>query len=65
MKIEHPLWQGSALQLMSEFKDELDMMSEVRRYLDVMHCLEDLTAAEKSFMRLLEQWLADANAEYE
>ena len=65
MNIAHELWEGSGLQLMSEFKNELDMMSEVRRYLDVMHCLEDLTAAEKSFMRLLEQWLADANAEYE
>lgn len=65
MKIEHPLWQGSGLQLMSEFKNELDMMSEVRRYLDVMHCLEDLTAAEKSFMRLLNDWLTAKNAEYE
>jgi hypothetical protein len=58
MNIEHPLWKGSALQLQSEFKDELDMMTEVRKYLEVMHSLEDLTTAEKSYMRLLEQWLA-------
>lgn len=65
MNIAHELWEGSGLQLQSEFKNELDMMSEVRRYLDVMHCLEDLTAAEKSYMRLLNDWLTAKNAEYE
>jgi hypothetical protein len=65
MNIAHPLWKGSALQLQSEFKDELQMMNAVRAYVETMSRLPDLTEAEASFVRLLEQWLAHKNAEYE
>lgn len=65
MNIAHELWKGHPLQLMSEFTDELDMMSAVRKYVETMSRLPDLTLSESSFVRLLEQWLAHANAEYE
>lgn len=63
--IDHPLWKGHALQQLSEFVDELDLMSAVRKWVEATRHLPDLTAAEKSLVCLLEQWLALKNAEYE
>lgn len=65
MKIDHPLWQGSMLQLMCEHKDELDQMSAVRAEVAAKRCLPDLTEGEHSYLQALEQWLDERNREYE
>jgi hypothetical protein len=65
MKINHPLWPGSLLQLKSTWQSELQMMREVRVWLERTECLPDLTNSEASLCAALREWLEQKNTEFE
>jgi len=65
MQIDHPLWPGSQLELASRFYTPEQMMSLVREWIVIRHCLPDLTEHEISYLSALRVWLDQANAEYE
>jgi hypothetical protein len=65
MRIRHPLWLGSTLELRSRVNSDLQMMTPVRRYIVGKERCDDLTADEVTLVAQLRRWLAEQNADYE